>query len=164
MKRANPLVQGYSRKAIAENVKRLRRDGLPQNQAVAGALRTARQAWRRAHPRGRFPEHLRAPARSNPTARGMTFEDAARRFSDFTDEDALAVDTFELDIARKQYAWLLGPMVEVAYEIPRFEGERRIVAVHKFKRDARPFLAATPDQLFIVGGSYEVTDHGIEDR
>lgn len=106
-----------------------------------------------------------ARRRRNPTRRdALTFEQAVRRFMQFTGEEPLEVTPFELEVEPEQYAWLLGRVVEVAYEIPRFDGERRVVAVHKFRARSRPFLAATPEQLFIVGGAYEVTDHGIEDR
>ena len=42
-----PLVQGYSRAAISENIRRELRAGAPQDQAVAIALETARRARRR---------------------------------------------------------------------------------------------------------------------
>lgn len=39
-----PLVQGYSRAAISTNIRREMRRGVPQRQAVAIALETARRA------------------------------------------------------------------------------------------------------------------------
>jgi hypothetical protein len=53
-----PLVQGYSREAISENIRREKRAGRSRSQAVRIAYETARRAWRRHCPRGRFPKHL----------------------------------------------------------------------------------------------------------
>lgn len=103
-----------------------------------------------------------AARRRNPKA--TTYASVARMFHEFTDEEPLLVDAFEIPLEDETYTWMLGRVVEVAYEIPRFEGERRVVAVHKFRAASRPVLAATPEQLFIVGGRYVVTAHGIEDR
>ena len=51
-----PLVQGYSRAAIAANIRRELRAGVPQDQAVAIALETARRARRRR--RRRNPDRM----------------------------------------------------------------------------------------------------------
>lgn len=54
----NPVSAGYSRETISENIGELVRAGRPQAQAVAIALRSARESYRREHPHGGFPRHL----------------------------------------------------------------------------------------------------------
>lgn len=61
-----PLVQGYSEAAIAENIARERRAGRDGLQAIAIAMETARRAWRRHHPRGRYPMHLAGMRKPHP--------------------------------------------------------------------------------------------------
>ena len=59
-----PLVHGYSREAIGENIRRERRKGRSAEQSAAIAYSTARRAWRGRHRRGRLPRGLLR--RSNP--------------------------------------------------------------------------------------------------
>jgi len=59
------MKRGYSQKTISENIQREIERGHPQLQAEAMAYESARQAWRRRHPKGSYPEHLRKK-RSNP--------------------------------------------------------------------------------------------------
>lgn len=68
----NPLKQGYSRSTISANIKKMMDEGRPQDQAVAASLSTARKAYRKRHPTGRLPEHLRR--KSNPTRLLTDFE------------------------------------------------------------------------------------------
>ncbi len=74
-KKRNPLKRGYSRETIADNIAREVRGGMDPDRAVAAAYRSAREAWRARHPRGRYPEHLRrrnpSPRRRSNTTRGI---------------------------------------------------------------------------------------------
>lgn len=61
-------------------------------------------------------------------------------------------------------AFVLGPVDGILYTATRDGKDERYI--HKFKRKAKPTLAASHDgkQLYVVGGNYEVTEAGIEDR
>ena len=55
----NPVKQGFSRETMAQNIRKLAREGYSQKQAVAIAYSAARVSWRRRHVRGPYPSHLR---------------------------------------------------------------------------------------------------------
>lgn len=57
----------------------------------------------------------------------------------------------------------MGECLGVMYETTR-DGKREKY-IHQFKKSARPLLCVSSDglQLYLIGGSYSVTDHGIED-
>jgi hypothetical protein len=54
----NPIKPGYDRATISNNVAELVKDGYPQKQAVAIALRQARVSFRNSNPKGKIPSHL----------------------------------------------------------------------------------------------------------
>jgi hypothetical protein len=56
-----PLLKGASRKTISTNIRRLRREGYPQKQAVAIALNQARRTAR-----GPLPSYLSRRYKQNP--------------------------------------------------------------------------------------------------
>lgn len=87
---------------------------------------------------------------------------ASRAFEDFTGRKPRKVTRSRLD-DRDVAGWELGPAVGVAYEAVR-DGER-IKYFHEFKKGVAPKLVSRDDgrQLYFAGGSYEVTDRGIED-
>jgi len=88
---------------------------------------------------------------------------ARRRFEQFTGHKATKSRKARLD-ASDVAGYALGEMVGVAYEATR-DGKTDQY-FHRFKKRSRPVLVSRSDgkQLYIAGGDYEVTDHGIEDR
>ncbi|SRR5579864_4230672 len=105
----NPLVRGYSRGAIAANIRREIHAGRDQDQAVAIALATARRAYRSRHPRGRLPAQLRRnPPMHNPlygaeAAKVMRRMDQAQRELDLASREARGSDDPEVrHYARKR--------------------------------------------------------------
>jgi hypothetical protein len=90
------------------------------------------------------------------------FAKAAQAYEDFSGHKPTRVTRTRIqhdDAA----GWKLGPTVGIAYEARR-DGQ---VAqyFHEFAKSARPDLVSRDDgkQLFLTGGKYTVTDHGIED-
>lgn len=61
--RSNPLVRGYSRGSVSDNIRRELHRGRPQDQSVAIALSTARRAWVKRHPGQRLPARFKGPKR-----------------------------------------------------------------------------------------------------
>jgi len=59
--KSNPLKTGHSRETISANISRLRAEGKPPSVAVAASLRSARAAYRKKHPTGKFPAYLQPP-------------------------------------------------------------------------------------------------------
>ena len=55
----NPLKRGYSKATVTANIVEMRAAGVSEKAAVARAYEEARKAWRKKHPRGQFPAHLR---------------------------------------------------------------------------------------------------------
>lgn len=87
---------------------------------------------------------------------------AIRAFEDFKGEKPARLRRSRLpdgDVT----GWEMGPMVGVAYEARR-DGKTQQY-FHEFKKSARPRLVAQDDgrKLYIDGGSFKVTDRGIED-
>lgn len=65
-----PLAHGYSRATISKNIRKLRREGYPQDRAVAASLNSARRDAERAgaHPAYLARRRPRRLARRNPTS------------------------------------------------------------------------------------------------
>lgn len=97
----------------------------------------------------------------NPSRRAAV-DEAATKFKDFTGHEAKTVERAHL--SDDKTSWELGPIRSIEYEATRDNETARWH--HPFKAKSRPLLTASRDgsQLHIVGGRYEVTDAGIEDR
>lgn len=64
-RKQNPLKGGWSLQTISENIAAEMRKGKSQAQATAIAYKAAREAWRKRHPNGPYPEYLRT-RKGNP--------------------------------------------------------------------------------------------------
>ena len=67
-----PLIHGYSRRSISANIRAMMHEGRPQDQAVAIALKTAREAFETRHPKRRLPANLAAPTNPHPAPKLVT--------------------------------------------------------------------------------------------
>ena len=102
---------------------------------------------------------------SNPAPRGAEAErvsQAARLFEDFTGHQADSMDKVVWKVP--DVAVQFGRLEGVMYSTVRDGKHERYL--HKFKGKSQPLLGASHDgkQLVIVGGRYQFTDAGIEDR
>lgn len=84
-------------------------------------------------------------------------------FKDFRGDEPQNIDRVKIPPAPK-VLMMLGECSGVMYETDR-DGERETY-LHRFKKSSRPALCVTPDgkTLYLIGGVYQVTDRGIEDR
>jgi hypothetical protein len=102
-------------------------------------------------------------ARRNPES----LDQAARKLEDFTGREATHVERAPAR-SKQKTGLVVGEMDRISYIVARegIEGGRNTRFVHKFRKDSRPLLAVSTDgkQLHVVGGQYEFTDAGIEDR
>jgi hypothetical protein len=103
------------------------------------------------------------PRRKNP----QRLDAAARKLEDFTGRKATHVERAPARSSEKT-GLVIGEMNEVSYLAARegIDGGRTAEYHHKFRKGSRPLLAVSTDgkQLHVVGGQYEFTDAGIEDR
>lgn len=94
-------------------------------------------------------------------------DEAARKLEDFTGRQATHVERAPARSDEKT-GLVIGELKAVEYLAARegIEGGRMVRWHHKFRKGSRPLLAATTDgkQLHVVGGQYEFTEAGIEDR
>lgn len=160
-----PLLSGYSRVTINENIARLIREGRSRENASAIAYRSARVSWRKRHPRGKFPDHLEPP-RANPFPEHIRHDlirDAARLFRDFTGEEGELVGELK-NVQWPTVVAAFGTLDGVLYTTVRDGKTERYV--HEFREKSKPLLCASPDgrMLVIVLGKYRFTDRGIVDK
>lgn len=72
----NPIKAGYSKATVSANIEKLMHEGRKQKQAIAIAIHSARQHYRKKYPRGAYP-HWLAKMVSNPAPkRGSVRGDA----------------------------------------------------------------------------------------
>lgn len=105
-----------------------------------------------------------AGRRSNPESRGIT--EAAEKFEDFTGHKANTL--IETNLPSVKTGLVIGELDLIGYRVKRdgIEGGKLAAYDHVFRKASRPLLAVSKDgtQLLIVGGRYEFTEAGIEDR
>jgi hypothetical protein len=103
--------------------------------------------------------------RKNPSSPGL--DEAAHKLEEFTGRTV--GDVIEGKPRSKDKTGLvIGELDLIGYRQARegIDGGRMTRFAHKFRKNSRPLLAVSTDgkQLHIVGGQYEFTDAGIEDR
>jgi len=100
----------------------------------------------------------------NPSPRGQSakVQQAARLFEDFTGHEA--GHTRKVLWTVPDVAAQFGELEGVIYNTVRDGKSERYL--HKFKKKSRPLLGVSHDgkQLVVVGGHYQFTEAGIEDR
>jgi hypothetical protein len=107
---------------------------------------------------------MRGGSKSNPSARdNAELDEAATKLQNFTGHK---VSHLEAGYSRstQKTGLIVGELDLVGYRAKR-DGKTERYG-HHFKKNSRPLLAVTSDgkQLHIVGGQYEFTEAGIEDR
>lgn len=92
----------------------------------------------------------------------MASRRAVEAYKRFHGDDPRFIDTFDLPDTR-QNAYRLGRVEAIAYRAKRYG--KWDSYIHEFDRKAGPELDVSDDgsQLYLTGGQYRVTDHGIED-
>jgi hypothetical protein len=102
--------------------------------------------------------------KNNPSARTNAELDAAtKKLEDFTGHKVSHLESAYSRSSQKT-GLIIGELDVVGYRATR-DGKTERYG-HHFKKHSRPLLAVTSDgkQLHIVGGQYEFTEAGIEDR
>jgi len=177
-----PLRNGYSEATISRNIAELIDAGRAPAQAEAIAYDKARESWRKRHPSGPWPAHLRPPQRKTRTRAvkkrtAKKKKTAARKRNPATrgtGKSRRAYERFHGEPPKRQrrvyvpeppeVGWELGRVLGIAYETVR-DGQR-LQYMHEFAAKSAPRLVISEDGrgMFLAGGKYRVTSRGIEDR
>jgi hypothetical protein len=103
-------------------------------------------------------------AKNNPSPRNnVELDAAAKKLEDFTGHKVSHLES-AYSRSNQKTGLIVGELDLVGYRAKR-DGKTERYG-HHFKKNSRPLLAVTSDgkQLHIVGGQYEFTEAGIEDR
>lgn len=104
--------------------------------------------------------------RKNPESRDAALDQAAKKFEDFTGHEADKITKVSMPAVRE--GLIIGELDLIGYRVKRegVDGGRMVSYGHRFSKKSRPLLAVSKDgtQLVIVGGRYEFTEAGIENR
>jgi hypothetical protein len=114
------------------------------------------------------PPNLPVLRRRNPEWRTQDkLDEAAKRLEDFSGHAARKVITVS-PRSRVNTGLVIGELDLIGYRTKRdgIAGDKLVRYAHDFSKGSRPLLAVSSDgkQLHIVGGQYEFTEAGIEDR
>jgi hypothetical protein len=107
---------------------------------------------------------MRGGSKSNPSARiNAQLDQAAKKLEDFSGHPVQHLES-AYSRSPQSTGLIVGELDLVGYHARR-DGKTERYG-HHFKKNSRPLLAVTSDgkQLHIVGGQYEFTEAGIEDR
>jgi hypothetical protein len=106
---------------------------------------------------------MRGGSKMNPSRRNVELDQAAKKLEDFTGHPVQHLES-AYSRSNQKTGLIVGELDLVGYRATR-DGKTERYG-HHFKKNSRPLLAVTSDgkQLHIVGGRYEFTEAGIEDR
>lgn len=167
------LKGGYSKKTISDNIAQMLKEGMARNRAVAIALNMARDAYKKKHPHGFPPMHIRTREEKARTGRGQNpvppsshlqeIEQASRLYEKFSGHEAEEIGTIDKpDVPDVLIA--VGEVDGILYSTVR-DGQLEKY-IHHFRKNSRPLFCVSPDgkQLFMLGGAYDFTERGIVDN
>lgn len=110
---------------------------------------------------------MNAPRRRNPSPRGAIEQDselrqASRLLKDFSGHSPTEI--LRIDERPMRKGLVIGELDGVLYTTVRDGKVEKYI--HRFRKPSRPLLTARADgtQLGIVGGRFQMTEAGIEDR
>jgi hypothetical protein len=160
---------GYTKEWINSHIAELVAEGYERKEAVAIALDEARKEYRAWHPHGVFPAHLRLKPnrprgyKKNPSLLNSQVQQAAQLFEDFSGHEAENAERVTVP-ENPKVAIAIGEVEAIIYNTVR-DGKRERY-IHKFTAKSRPTFGVSYDgkQLLMIGGSYDFTEKGIEDR
>lgn len=181
------LGKGYSRAVIEANIADLLQAGQSQAVAVAAALRSARDSYRRMHPSWPLPHHLQtakpvrsrrtaksaktAPRRSYAARRGnpvppsksVQLRDATKLYEDFTGHEGDVIAEVQKPVIPDALL-CVGEIDGILYSTVRDGVLEKYI--HEFAKKSRPLFCVSPDgtQIVMLGGAYDFTERGIVDR
>lgn len=149
-------------------------NGLPVRYSYVNAHRVARRLLNRfpilreKDSRGRSYHVWLAKhgLKENPSSPETGLDEAAKKFEDFTGHNADKV--IKVDVPAVHQGLVIGELDLIGYRVKRegVDDGRMVSYGHRFSKKSRPLLAVSKDgtQLLIVGGRYEFTEAGIENR
>jgi hypothetical protein len=146
--------------------KKFTNNGSPKSFSFPMAWKMARGLVRKFPILGNYKVWVRQVAgrRNNPES--LDVEHAAKKFEDFTGHPAKTL--IETNIPSVRTGLVIGELDLIGYRVKRdgIAGGKLAQYTHQFRKKSRPLLAVSKDgnQLLIVGGRYEFTEAGIEDR
>lgn len=109
---------------------------------------------------GRVPPSTRVRGRMS-----RALQDAIDLYRDFTGLEPESIQ--KLRVRVPDAAFVLGECAGVLYDAIRDDGGvQKQHYIHRFRKGSRPLLCVSSDgkTLLILGGEFEVTERGIEDR
>lgn len=113
---------------------------------------------------GKKGRAMRGGSKSNPSPRiNKELDEAAKKLEDFSGHRVAHLES-AYSRSSQSTGLIVGEVDLIGYTAKRDGRVERYG--HKFRKNSRPLLAVTSDgkQLHIVGGQYEFTEAGIEDR
>lgn len=163
----NPLAHGYSRETIQRNIRKLRREGYPEDQAIAIAFREARKWFDQYNPGASLLAYLRPTKNpvlslSKGPLNSLTLQ-GKRLYSSFMRRAPARSQKMTIP-ALPKVALAIGKVSRLYYVSDR-DGEVKEYR-HDFVSGSRPLLAVSHDgkSLMLLGGAYRFTDRGIVDE